>query len=167
MARKKNPAKKEKEVILERNHKEWLELCDWIERNIFNYHVDKGVRLQQKACFVLDGLRKGQIKANNFHETNGEYPLEVILMTFKANKNLILNAIQGKSFDTEEGKMRYICAIVRNKLNDTYERYLEVKAQEERFANADLSSWIPSPHIMEYKHIELDPEKEKMYEEYW
>ena len=48
---------------------EWLELCEWVEINIFNYDVKNNQRLQKAACLVLKGLTSGQDVANNNIDT--------------------------------------------------------------------------------------------------
>lgn len=136
---------KKKETLLPRNKKQWDELCAWVELNIFGYEPTQ--KLQRAACLTLDGLRKGQSVANNNCETYGEYPIEVILLTFKANKVQILNSISGKNFESENNQMKYICAIVRDKLNDVYSRYLNAQKSQEKVETIDTS-------IMDYQGAE-------------
>lgn len=146
-------ATQKKDTLLSRKDKDWKDLCEWLEINIFNYEVPKQ-RLQKKACYVLDGLRKGQNVANNNTEVYGNYPCFIILMTFKANKTQILNAIRGKTFESEQNKMSYICAIVRDKLNDMYTRYLNAQKTQEKVERVDTS-------IMEYEGAEYQSNTKK------
>ena len=146
-------AQKEK---LPRKDKDWLELCEWLEINIFNYDVPNQ-RLQTDACLVLHGLRKGKTVGNNLTEDNGCYPWNVILMTFKANKVQIQNAIKNKEFDSERKKMTYICIIVRDKLNDMYSRYLNAKKTQEKVEAVDTS--VMSNDSAEYKTTERKSNK--------
>ena len=133
---------------------QWKELCDWIEVNIFNYDI-RTQRLQKKACLILKGLQTGQNVVNNKCEKYGNYPFDVILMTFKANKTKILNAIQNKDFDNDESKkMAYICAIVRDKINDIYSRYLNVQKSQEKVEAVNTS-------IMTYEGAEYKTTKRK------
>ena len=135
-------------------NKDWLDLCKWIEINIFNYDGVKQ-KLQKKASLMLRGLAKGQDVANNLHDTFGEYPYDVILMTFKANKMTILNAIKNKDFDNDESKkMLYVCAIVRDKINDMYSRYLNAQKAQEKVESVDTS-------IMEYEGAEYKGKTER------
>lgn len=136
------------EKLSERKDKDWLELCEWIEVNIFNYDIAKNQRLQKKACLILKGLRKGQNVANNKCQTYGDYPDNIILMTFKANKTQILNAIRNKNFENESNKMSYVCAIIREKLNDVYSRYLNAQKTQEKVDNIDTN-------IIEYQGAEF------------
>jgi hypothetical protein len=119
------------------NNKEWYELCEWVERNIFNYSKDQ--KLQKQAALALRGLQKGKPMGNNSIEDNGIYPLNVILMTFKANKVQIQNAIKNKEFDSERNKMLYVCSIVRDKINDMYSRYLKAQKTQEKVETVDTS----------------------------
>lgn len=136
---------KKKETLLPRNNEQWYELCAWVELNIFEYEPTQ--KLQRQACLTLEGLRRGQVTANNSQDTYGEYPLNVILLAFKANKVQILNAIRGKNFESEDKKMRYICAIVRDKLNDVYTRYLNAQKSQKKVERVDTS-------VMDYQGAE-------------
>lgn len=155
---------KKKETLLPRDNEQWRELCAWVELNIFEYEPTQ--KLQYKACMTLEGLRKGQITANNKQDTYGEYPMNVILMAFKVNKNVILSALRGKNFDSEDKKMRYVCSIVRDKLNDVYTRYLNAQKSHEKVERVDTS-------IMDYQGAEYqnstktDKKKEDKFKELW
>lgn len=111
-------------------NKEWLELCKWIEREILDY--DENQKMQKKACLRIQGLFKGQVFANNNCETFGSYNCEVVLNTFKANKAKIKNALAGKTFASEENKVGYVCAIVRDRINDMYTRMKNAKKNQEQ-----------------------------------
>lgn len=142
----------------------WYELCEWVEINIFNYDVSKQ-KLQRKASLVLQGLSKGQEYANTNRQTYGEYPYHIILMTFKANKVKILNAIRNKDFDNESKKMSYICAIVRDKLNDVYSRYLNAQKAEEKVESVNLD--IMTYEGAEYKNTDDTRKVNKRLEGLW
>jgi hypothetical protein len=143
---------------------QWKELCEWMEINIFNYDI-KTQRLQKKACLILKGLQSGQNVANNNCEKFGEYPFDVILMTFKANKLKIQNAIRNKNFEKESNKMFYICAIVRDKLNDMYGRYLNAQKTQEKVESVDTS--IMTHEGAEYKTNNTERKINKRLEGLW
>lgn len=155
--------KKQKEKLPKKN-KDWLELCEWLEINIFNYHVPHQ-RLQTDACLVLMGLQRGKAVGNNNIEDNGFYPFNVILMTFKANKIQIQNAIKGKNFDSERQKMSYICTIVRDKINDMYSRYLNAQKTQEKVESVDTS--IMTHEGAEYKTNNTERKINKRLEGLW
>ena len=146
-------AEKEK---LPRKDKDWRELCEWLEINIFNYNVPDQ-RLHTEACLVLKGLQRGKSVGNNFTEDNGYYPWNVILMTFKANKVEIQNAIKNKNFASERVKMTYICKIVQDKINDIYSKYLKAQKTQEKVETVDTS--ILTNEGAEYKTTERKANK--------
>lgn len=148
---------------LPRRQGDWLELCKWLELNIFGY--DSKQKLQYGACLILDGLRKGQFVANNNIDTNGEYPMEVVLITFKINKDRILNAIQNKDFESEAAKMSYICAIARNYINDVYTRYTNAQKTQEKVEKIDTS--IIEHQGAEYQSTIKDYKKKDKFKELW
>lgn len=144
---------------------QWKELCEWLEINIFNYDI-RVQRLQKKACLILKGLQSGQNVANNNHDKFGDYPFNVILMTFKANKLKIQNAIRNKDFENNESKkMSYICAIVRDQLNDMYSRYLNAQKTQEKVESVDTS--IITHEGAEYKNNNTERKRNKRLEELW
>ena len=157
---------KKKETLLPRDKEQWNELCAWVELNIFEYEPTQ--KLQRAACLTLEGLRKGQNTANNKQDTYGEYPINVILLTFKANKNVLLSALKGKKFESEDKKMRYCCAVVRDKLNDMYTRYLNAQKVQKKTDNVDTS--IMESNSVEYKSVvktEEEKKTESKYEGLW
>ena len=154
-----------KNKMTEEEKIQWLELCEWLEINIFNYDI-RVQRLQTKACLVLKGLQTGQNVINKNQETHGNYPFNVILMTFKANKATILKAIKDKDFDNDEAKkMSYICSIVRNKLNAMYSRYLNVQKSQEKVEKVDTE--IMSYDGAEYKSNNTERKRNKRLEGLW
>lgn len=155
--------KKQKEKLPKKN-KDWLELCEWLEINIFNYNVPHQ-RLQTDACLVLMGLQRGKDVANNNTEDNGFYPFNVILMTFKANKTKIQNAIRNKEFDSERQKMTYICVIVRDKINDMYSRYLNAQKTQKKVESVDTS--IMTHDSAEYQSNNTERKINKRLEGLW
>lgn len=157
---------KKKETLLPRDNEQWRELCAWVELNIFEYEPKQ--KLQRQACLTLEGLRKGQTTANNEQDTYGEYPLNVILLTFKANKNVLLSALKGKNFESEDKKMRYAAAVIRDKLNDVYTRYLNAQKVQKKTDNVDTS--IMESSSVEYKTVvktEEEKKTESKYEGLW
>lgn len=132
-------ATKTKTVLSPRNQEEWMELCEWVEVNIFDYNPNQKQKLKRQACLALEGLRKGQDVANNENETYGEVPLKVILMTFKAYKAKIRSSILGKTFKNEISKMVYVCKIVQPFLNDMHKRYLNAEIAMKKIETIDYS----------------------------
>ena len=127
--------------MAEKKDADFKEMCAWIEREIFGY--DENQKLQKMACLKLQGLRSGKVVANNNIENNGNYSLDVIWNTFRANKLLILKALKNKTFSSEQAKMGYVCAIVREHLNDMYQRMknAELSKFKQDAVNIDVDSY--------------------------
>ena len=127
--------------MAEKKDADFKEMCAWIEREIFGY--DENQKLQKMACLKLQGLRSGKVVANNNIENNGNYSLDVIWNTFRANKLLILKALKNKTFSSEQAKMGYVCAIVREHLNDMYKRMknAELSKSKQDVVNIDVDSY--------------------------
>lgn len=147
----------------QKNHQDFLELCAYIETEILGY--EKNQKLQRNAVFRLRGLAKGQVIANNNCDQHGEYPYEVILLAFKANKIKILNSIKGKDFSSEAQAIGYMAAIIRDRLNDMYTRYINAKKSKEKVqsVNTDVIEYKGA----EYKPIERDNKNEDKFKELW
>ena len=127
--------------MAEKKDADFKEMCAWIEREIFGY--DENQKLQKMACLKLQGLRSGKVVANNNIENNGNYSIDVIWNTFRANKLLILKALKNKTFSSEQAKMGYVCAIVRGHLNDMYQRMknAELSKSKQDAVNIDVDSY--------------------------
>ena len=127
--------------MAEKKDADFKEMCAWIEREIFGY--DENQKLQKMACLKLQGLRSGKVVANNNIENNGNYSIDVIWNTFRANKLLILKALKNKTFSSEQAKMGYVCAIVREHLNDMYQRMknAELSKSKQDAVNIDVDSY--------------------------
>lgn len=123
--------------MCKRKDQDWMDLYAWIEREIMGY--DSNQKLQKAAVLRIRGLAHGQSVANNKQDQYGDYSAEVILLTFKANKSLILNALRGKNFDSENGKIGYCCAIVRDRINDIYTRLNNAKKSQEKIEEVNTS----------------------------
>lgn len=127
--------------MAEKKDADFKEMCAWIEKEIFGY--DENQKLQKMACLKLQGLRSGKVVANNNIENNGNYSIDVIWNTFRANKLLILKALKNKTFSSEQAKMGYVCAIVRGHLNDMYKRMknAELSKSKQDAVNIDVDSY--------------------------
>lgn len=117
--------------------KQWKELFTYIEKEILDY--DDNQKLQKNAVLRLKGLATGKVIANNKTENNGNYSPTILKVAFTINKNKIKDAIRGKDFDSEENKIAYCCAIVRNNLNTVYEHVQEAERIKKKVENVNTS----------------------------
>lgn len=144
---------------------DFFALCSYIEKEILDYEPNQ--KIQKKGVLKLRGLSSGQNVANNHCQTYGEYPYDVILMTFQLYKTQIKNGLKNKNIDSEENKISYACAIVRDKLNDVYSRYIAAKKAQEKIETINTD-------VMEYQGAEYKPtidknksKKEDKYKDLW
>ena len=148
--------------MVSKDYQGWLELCSWVEREIFGY--DGNQKLQKKATLRLKGLTTGQVIANNKCEKHGEYSCEVVLAAFKVNKDRILNSIITKDFTSEDNKMAYVCAIVRNNINDVYTKMNNAKKSSDKIESVNTD-------VLIHTAAQYTPQKEekinKKFEDLW
>lgn len=146
-----------------KNHQDFLTLCAYIETEILGY--EKTQKLQRAGVNRVRGLAKGQVFANNTQEQHGEYPYEVILLTLKANKEKVVNAMRNKNFDSEAQAVGYMAAIIRDRLNDMYTRYINAKKSKEKIKSVDTSAIEYKG--AEYKPVERNNKNEDKFKELW
>ena len=159
---KKDKAPKEDEIF-SRKDAEFRAMCAWIERELFNYNgTDQ--HLHTKACLRLQGLRKGQNIANNKHDKYGNYSVECVFNTFKANKLIIQNAIKGKDFADEYKKMAYICAIIEVRINEMYLRMKNAELSKQKQESIDTKA--QDNDTAEYKR-QTDESTNSVFEDIW
>lgn len=159
---KKDKTPKEDEIF-SRKDAEFRAMCAWIERELFNYNgTDQ--HLHTKACLRLQGLRKGQNIANNKHDKYGNYSVECVFNTFKANKLIIQNAIKGKDFADEYKKMAYICAIIEVRINEMYLRMKNAELCKQKQESIDTKA--QDNDTAEYKR-QTDESTNSVFEDIW
>lgn len=152
--------------MTENEKQDWKELCKYIEKNIFNY--DDNQHLQKNAILRLRGALNGKMYANNKTKNNGNYSPKILLIAFTINKNKILHAIKNKDFESEENKMAYCLAIIRDSLNSVYEHIQEAERAKKKTECVDTS--IMDYIGKEYREqtvSELTQKSPKKFEELW
>lgn len=168
MARKK--AESSEQTTVKKNNKKdripknqtYLDMCSWLEKEIFGYSEDQ--KLHTAACMRLQGLIRGQGYGNSHVRANGNYSYDVIWNTFKAQKMNILNSMRGKRFNNEAEKMAYACAIVRNNINDMYDRMENAKKSSAKTKSLSIDSY--SYNGAEYQS-KTDRKNDSKNEELW
>lgn len=138
MTRRKVAKTKPKEEVFSRKDAKFLEMCEWIEKELFNY--DDKQHLHTMACLRLQGLRKGKAVGNNKTQDFGDYSVECVFNTFKANKHIIQNAIKGKTFQDESKKMAYICKIIEGRINEMYLRMKNAEISKKKQESIDTQA---------------------------
>jgi len=127
-------------VERQKEYQDFLELCKYIEIEILQY--PKGVTLKTKPCLRLKGLAKGIFMANNKTKSRGEYSYKVILYTFKAYKQVILQGFKNKeaSFNNDMHKFNYCMVIIEKNINDVCIRLEKARKSKEKAENLNLDN---------------------------
>ena len=151
-----------KEEIFSRKDTEFIEMCTWIEKELFNY--DDNQHLHTMACLKLQGLRKGKTVGNNKTQDFGNYSVKCVFNTFKANKLILQNAIKGKAFADESKKMGYICKIIEGRINEMYLRMKNAELSKQKQEAIDTQA--QDNETAEYKR-QTDESTNSIFEGLW
>lgn len=127
--------KPESVKMTEVEKKEWDELYTYVKKEILFY--DDKQNLSSFICTKLKGIRTGKFIENRNIKSQAEYPYKTILYTFQICRPKILAALSGKTFESEAQKINYICAIVKNNINEVYEMVKRKEKNDEKVANMD------------------------------
>lgn len=117
---------------------QWDELYQYVKKEIMQY--DDKQSLPKNIILRLKGLTQGKFIANNKQKSKANYSYDIILYTFKINKQTIMNAIYGKTFKSEMSKFIYIAAIIENNINDVYLRINNAKKSKQKTEIANVDS---------------------------
>lgn len=130
---KKNSVK----TMSEEEKKELDELYQYV-KDLLGY--DENQTLSSQIVLRLKGLRYGKTIERRDIEDKAKYSYKVILYTFMACKQKILQSIKTKEFTSDFAKMLYICAIVENNINDIYMRTQRAEQAQKSIEKADVSA---------------------------
>lgn len=124
-----------------RKDKDWVELCEYIKKEILNY--DDNMRFPKALALRLRGLQYGQYIANNNIEREAKYDSYTLLCTFKLCRNRIVNYFINHQdmIKDERHKINIMMKIVESEVNDVYMRLQQVKQIQEQ--KERTSSSIP------------------------
>lgn len=138
---------------------EWDELYRYVKKEILFY--DDNQSLSSFICTKLKGIRTGKFIENKKIKSQAEYPYKIILYTFQICRPKILAALSGKTFESETQKINYICAIVRNNINDVYEMVKRKERNEEKVKTMDTNILTHKAAHYQTKTKELKNDKLK------
>ena len=130
-----NPLMAEKHTQL--NKIAWDSLVRYVKYKVLKYNVEQ--KLSNSIISKLKELSYGRIMGNKNHNANCYYSYDDILLGFKYSYFEIEKAIMYKSFDSDLQKIKYICAIVKNNINDAMGKLENSKKSEEKILNTDFS----------------------------
>ncbi|BAE47755.1 hypothetical protein IRP62_11415 (plasmid) [Clostridium botulinum] len=112
-------------------HQRFLELCDYVHREILEYSKD--IKFPKHLALRLRGLHKGQFIAQNNSKPLANYDYDTILLTFKICKFDILSKIRQKdNFQHEKHRINYMMVIIEDKINDVVLRIEKNKKAKQK-----------------------------------
>ena len=146
--------------------KEWSELYNYVKKEILFY--DDNQNIPQNICRKLKGIRTGKFIENRLIENQAEYPYKIILYTSPppppppryADQEYWLHYLK-KHFNAEMQKVNYICAIVKNNINDVYEMVKRKERNDEKVENMDTEILTHKAAHYQTKTKELKNDKLK------
>lgn len=115
----------------------WDSLARYVKYNILNYKPEQA--LHKNIYLKLQELVYGRVYGNKKQQATCEYSLENILYTFKYSYFDIQNALAYKSFDSDVQKISYVCAIVKNNINDVMRKIENSEQAKQKIKQADLN----------------------------
>ncbi len=148
---------KSKHKMTEEDKKYFSKLCKYIEKNILKY--DDNQHLKKDAILRIKGLERGTVVANNNVKDVAYYDYRTIYFTFVKCTNDINKSLSKKDINTEVGRVAYMCAIVRNKIDFVYNQL----KQADRMANITSNVQLPENRA-EYQSKSKQSNK---FEEMW
>ena len=127
-----------KEKFTQKTKISWDSLVRYVKYNVFKYDVEQ--RLSNNSVLKLQELSYGRIMGNKNQCSTCHYTFDEILLTFKYCYFEIEKATMYKSFDSENQKMNYICAIIKSNINDVIKKVSDTNRATEKLLNSDLSN---------------------------
>lgn len=141
--------------LMKKKNKEELDgLSKYIESD-FMFPNDKNIKLTKNMIRRLQSIRAGKIIGVHDkvpYDTRKGNSYKLIFVTFKYNKSLILKAIRGKNFKTEEQKFNYMCAIIENKLPDVIAIIKKKKKEKQMLENMEGTGNNDFDNIEKFAH---------------
>lgn len=124
----------------EPKNKDWIELCEYVKREILQY--DDNMKIPTYLVLKLQGLKKGQHIANNNIKNNASYDDYTILCAFKICKRRIVDYLTKNEtkIKDENHKINLIVKMVEPEINDVYIRIQQAKKKEEKIQNESFEN---------------------------
>jgi len=153
----------EEKSTKKREQKEWLELCDYIFRDILQYET--GIKFPRYLALRLRGLHEGTFIANKKHKPQASYDYKIILLTFKFCKYSILQYLgpTREKIKDERHLINTIMTFIEGQINNVVSRLKNSKKAEEKTIHIELENQVHEG--AEYKPKSKTTNKE--LEELW
>jgi len=130
----------DEKLTKKQEQKDWLELCNYIFKEILQYET--GLKFPRYLALRLRGLHDGQFVANKKHKPLANYDYKVILITFKFSKYNILQYIgpNREKIKDERHLINTIMTFVECEINNVVLRLKNSKKAEEKTIYMELEN---------------------------
>jgi len=120
----------------------WLELCDYIFKEILQYEESK--KFPRYLALRLKGLNKGTFIANKKHKPLASYDFKIILITCKFCKYSILQYLgpNREKANDERHLINIILTFIEQEINNVVSRLSNAKKAEEKTMNIELDNQV-------------------------
>lgn len=126
--------------IKERKDADWIELCEYIKKEILNY--DEDMKFPRDLALRIRGLQYGQYVANNNIDKAAKYDVYTLLCTFKLCRSRIVNYLETNEskIKDEKHKINIIMKIVEQEVNDVHIRLKQAKQSQQKIERASFDT---------------------------
>lgn len=142
-------------TVKDRGNGEWLELCEYVKREILEY--DENMKFPKYLALKLQGLKRGQHIANNNIELHAGYDDKTLLYAFKLYKQYIVTYLHEnkKRIKNEQHKINLIIKMIEPKLNDVYLRLQQIEQLKSKAAQASFEnqSNVSANYVKQTKEV--------------
>jgi len=131
----------EDKITKKQEQKEWLELCDYIFREILQYEIGK--KFPRYLALRLRGLHEGKFIANKKQKPQANYDYKIVLIAFKFCKYSILQYLGNRDkIKDERHLINTIMTFIEGEINNVVSRLQGSKKAEEKTINIKLENQV-------------------------
>ena len=153
----------EEKSTKKQEQKEWLELCDYIFKDILQYET--GIKFPRYLALRLRGLHEGTFIANKKQKPQASYNYKIILLTFKFCKYSILQYL-GPTRDKikdERHLINTIMTFIEGEMNNVVSRLKNSKKAEEKTIHIELENQVHEGAEYKPKVKKVNKELEELW----
>jgi len=153
----------EEKSTKKQEQKEWLELCDYIFKDILQYET--GIKFPRYLALRLRGLHEGTFIANKKQKPQASYNYKIILLTFKFCKYSILQYL-GPTRDKikdERHLINTIMTFIEGEINNVVSRLKNSKKAEEKTIHIELENQVHEGAEYKPKVKKVNKELEELW----
>ena len=152
----------EDKITKKQEQKNWLELCDYIFKEILQYET--GIKFPRYLALRLRGLHEGKFMANTKQKPLANYDYTLILLTCKYCKYSILQYLGKRDqIKDERHLINTIMLMIENEINNVVSRLSNSKKAEEKTINIELENQIHEGADYKTKIKKVNKELEELW----